>query len=579
MNGKLWKLPVRSSVAWAGLILTGCASSGLNSATGSFAREEQVVPSAVRRLSVPASPPAVIAAADAGHRRAAVATDPERLPNADAPEFIVAEMTETAGEVRLAAQAAPEFGASPLVPPPAPATDQNGIPGMALPSPTDDADDVLAEVPPPPPEGAMPLDLASALTLTAGQNPQIAFVQAQIREALAQLQSAEVLWLPSIRVGGNYNKHEGKIQDVGGAVFDTSRIGTYGGLGARGIGAGSPTFPGIVMQFDLADAVFQPRIATRFAQAREQRARATVNDELLDTALAYLNLLDALERQAIARETVENSEELADLTDAFARTGQGTEADADRAATNLAIQRNQLVREAEAVAVGSAQLAQQLSIDPAVLIVPSEPGVAPIHLVPVETPVQELVATALSNRPELAENQFLVAEAIQRLQREKYSPLLPSLFIGMDYGAMGGGFGNHIGNSGDRFDFDAVAFWEVQNLGLGEQAARNQARSVVEQTRFQQVQAMDQVARDVVEARAQVESRQRQIEVAETAVQAALNSYRRNLNRIREGQGLPIEVLQSLLALDQARREYLRAVVGYNESQFRLHRALGWPVR
>jgi outer membrane protein TolC len=86
------------------------------------------------------------------------------------------------------------------------------------------------------------------------------------------------------------------------------------------------------------------------------------------------------------------------------------------------------------------------------------------------------------------------------------------------------------------------------------------------------------VAREVVEAHAQVSARRRQIATAETAIQAAGNSYRRNVERIRNAQGLPIEVLQSIQALDQSRREYLRAVVDYNTAQFRLHRALGWPV-
>jgi outer membrane protein TolC len=51
------------------------------------------------------------------------------------------------------------------------------------------------------------------------------------------------------------------------------------------------------------------------------------------------------------------------------------------------------------------------------------------------------------------------------------------------------------------------------------------------------------------------------------------------MERIRAGAGLPIEVLQAIQALDQARREYLRAVADHNEAQFRLHRALGWPIR
>ena len=444
--------------------------------------------------------------------------------------------------------------------------------------PDENAATAAASVAPAGQPPVVPLDLSSALAMTGGRNPQIAFAQARIRESLAQLQAAEVLWLPTIRAGANFNKHEGKIQDVQGNVFDTSRIGTYGGLGVRGIGQGSPTYPGIIMQFDMVDAIYQPRIATRVAQAREQSARATLNDQLLDSALAYLDLLEALQRRAIAVETVRNAEELAELTDAFARSGQGTQADADRMAAALAVQRNQLTRAEEAVMVASARLAQQLSIDPTVPIDPQEPTVVPIDLAPAGAAPQQLVATALANRPELSESQMLVAEALERLGREKNAIWLPSIFLGMDYGAMGGGLGNHIGNSGDRWDFDAVAFWRVRNLGFGEEAARDQARSVVEQAQFRQVRVMDNIAREVVEAHTQVEARRRQIEVAESAITSAENSYRRNLQRIREGQGLPIEVLQSLLALDEARREYLRAVVDYNEAQFRLHRALGWTV-
>jgi outer membrane protein TolC len=99
----------------------------------------------------------------------------------------------------------------------------------------------------------------------------------------------------------------------------------------------------------------------------------------------------------------------------------------------------------------------------------------------------------------------------------------------------------------------------------------------VEQAQFREVAALDRVAREVVEAHAQVQSRQGQIATAQEGVQSAVASYDRNLDRIKNVQGLPIEALQAIQALTQARREYLRAIVGYNEAQFRLHRALGWP--
>jgi outer membrane protein TolC len=93
---------------------------------------------------------------------------------------------------------------------------------------------------------------------------------------------------------------------------------------------------------------------------------------------------------------------------------------------------------------------------------------------------------------------------------------------------------------------------------------------------LRQVAVLDRVSREVVEARAQAQSRQKQIDIARDAVRIAEESYAKNLERIENAQGLPIEVLQSIQALAQARREYLRAVTDYNLAQFALHRALGW---
>lgn len=297
---------------------------------------------------------------------------------------------------------------------------------------------------------AVPIDLGIALQLTSGQNPQVAFAQAQINEAYAQLQAAQVLWLPSIRFGASYNKHEGRIQDVAGNVFETSRIGGYAGLGIRGIGSGSPSFPGIAMHFKLSDAIYDPRIASRRTRARQSAASAVVNDELLESALAYINLLEALQVQAVAAQTVEHSEDLARVTADFARAGQGTQGDADRAAASRAVQRNRLIRAQSDIVIASARLSQQLSLDPGLLVMPQEPVLAPIDLSNADLPLPELVATGLTNRPELSASRLLVAEAAQRLRREVHSPWLPSLYLGMDYGGMGGGLGNEISNSSER---------------------------------------------------------------------------------------------------------------------------------
>jgi outer membrane protein TolC len=168
---------------------------------------------------------------------------------------------------------------------------------------------------------------------------------------------------------------------------------------------------------------------------------------------------------------------------------------------------------------------------------------------------------------------------VERLRRERNAPLIPSVLLGLSYGGNGGGVGSEINNFDDRMDFDAVAYWELRNLGLGEQAARNEAGARLEQARWRQVQVMDQVASEVAEAYAQVISRREQIELAQHAVAAARDSYRRNTERIQDALGLPIEALQAIQALDDAQRQYVRVVADYNRAQFRLHRALGCPIQ
>src|SRR5262249_57182773 len=89
---------------------------------------------------------------------------------------------------------------------------------------------------------------------------------------------------------------------------------------------------------------------------------------------------------------------------------------------------------------------------------------------------------------------------------------------------------------------------------------------------------MDRVSSEVSQTHAQVTSRRKQITIAERAVERALKSFQLNRSRIFEKQGLPIEVLQAIQSLSNTRREYLAAVVDYNEAQFRLYTALGQPA-
>lgn len=425
----------------------------------------------------------------------------------------------------------------------------------------------------------MPIDLPTALRLANAQNLQVALAREQIRQALARVDAAQTLWLPSIRGGLNYNRHDGAIQAVDGTQFNTSRAAFYSGLGAGIYGAGTPMVPGIYANFHLTDALFQPLAARQSAGARSRAAMAATNDALLNVSLAYLELLRAHEELAIAQGIQARVQTLADLTGHYARTGQGLQADADRLQTELMLRKNEVLRGVEACQVASARLAQLLHLDPTVILEPIEPAIVPLDLTPPEIPLSELVAQGLSRRPELAESRLLVAEAVTLLRRERLAPLLPSVLLGTSYGAMSAGINTNMAPGTGRLDADAVAYWELRNLGLGDRAARDGASSLVRQAQVKQLAVMDQVSREVTEASAQSQARRRQIEIARDGVQAAVESHQRNLDRIEAAKGLPIEALQSVQALANAQREYLRSLVDYDAAQFTLYRALGWPAR
>jgi outer membrane protein TolC len=434
------------------------------------------------------------------------------------------------------------------------------------------------KVPPIKETDVKPINLPTALALVAGQNPQVGFVQQRVQEALAQLQFAETLWVPTLRGGAGYNKHDGTLQNTAGPVLDVERNSVYTGFGSRAVGAGSPAFPGLSAFFDTGDAFFQPLIARRTAAARQHRVTATVNNLLLAAATAYVNLQLAVEQRRIANEILAELQRMADLTASFAKRGQGTLADADRAQTELNLQKNVLIRTNEAIRLASTRLAEMLSLGDGMQLRPIEPEILPVELVPDNAEIDALIQQALGNRPELHENTFEIAAACGRYEMERLSPFMPVVGAGMSYGGFGGGVANNVPNFNDRIDFDGWMFWELRNFGFGERAARNLAASQVHQLEFRRVFLSNRIRREVNEAYVRLISARSQVAQAEASVKSAQSSYSRNLQRIRNGQGLPLEVLQSINAFNNAKRDQLNAKANFNRAQFELYRALGWPI-
>jgi outer membrane protein TolC len=268
------------------------------------------------------------------------------------------------------------------------------------------------------------------------------------------------------------------------------------------------------------------------------------------------------------------------VTANFAATGQGRQADADRAASESQLLRAEGQRAEEAAAVAAAELAELLSTDPTTRVRPTDEFLAPVELVPPGARLEDLVRVAELNRPEVAARTATVAVTQIRLRQERVRPFVPLLWVGYSAGGFGGGSDQtdpRFGRFDGRTDLDVLAVWSLENAGLGNVAVQRQRRAEVRQALAGRVREIDRVRREVADAYALAAARLREMEAARRRVAAATEGSRLDLIRTRNLEGRPIEVLNSLTTLAAARQELIQAVTGYNLAQFQLFVALGRP--
>jgi outer membrane protein TolC len=443
--------------------------------------------------------------------------------------------------------------------------------------------------------GEAPIDLATAVRLAGAQNPELLRARERISEVTARQQLAAAQLLPNLNLGANADSHRGVLQQSNGNILQVHRDAVYFGLGANAVAAGTVNIPGLNYNLNVGEAWFNYLAARQRVSATAALAVADQNDVLLRVSLGYVDLLGAEGRRAVAARNRAEATEVARLTAEYANAGQGKKSDADRAAVELR-RRDADITQAEAdLLSASARVAQLLNLDPATRLKAVEGYVVPAPLVPDSVPLAELLAIALLQRPELAARRAEIQAAIYELSLAKVLPFSPNVILGFSAGGFGGGSnlvsspsgfvsgtGQRItaprfGDIGGRTDTDVVVYWTFRNLGVGNLAEVRGAQSRANQSRLHELETVNSVRAEVAQAHARVAARLIQIDAAEKAVRSSGEAYTQDLTRIKGGQGLPLELMDSLRLLGRARTEYLDAIVDYNRAQVQLWVSLGRP--
>ena len=85
----------------------------------------------------------------------------------------------------------------------------------------------------------------------------------------------------------------------------------------------------------------------------------------------------------------------------------------------------------------------------------------------------------------------------------------------------------------------------------------------------------DQIGAEFVAAVSDENGYREQIQVASEGDERARETCEMNLLKIREGEGLPLELIQAINSLVESLDAYVATVCDYNRPQFRLLRAIG----
>ncbi len=247
--------------------------------------------------------------------------------------------------------------------------------------------------------------------------------------------------------------------------------------------------------------------------------------------------------------------------------------------------------------VASADLIRILRLDPSAVIEPMEPPHLQVTLVGLDQPLQELIGIGLTNRPELASQQALVHQTLERIRQEKVRPFLPSVYLRgsstpvtgtLAGGFYGGGPNDSMSNFGAKLDIDLQVLWELKELGFGNHALVRQREAENEAARLELFRVQDTVAAQVAQVLAQARSAAARLTDAEAELKDAVETVDKNVQGLSQTRSVgnvlipvirPQEAIASIQVLAAAYTDYYGAVADYDRAQFRLYRALGRPAQ
>lgn len=433
---------------------------------------------------------------------------------------------------------------------------------------------VATTTPVPPPNAALPaaapdevpdvplqLDLRTAVTYAVENNFAIRQARERIKEQEGLIIEVKARALPSVTAIGDYTRND---EEISQAVPPNNQDWTIALQARQALYAGGA----------VKAALDSQKI---FRESALLDLRSVINNAILEVRTRFFNVLLARETIKVEEENVKLLKE--QLTNARNRFEAGSVSNFEvlRAEVELANAQPRLIRARNAFRTSVDELRQSLgyiNTTPENLRRMPE-FVGTLEFTPTAYDLQASLDTARINRPEL----LRAAKVVQAQERNidfARAGFKPSIDLVGSYGLYKDGRSDDFDDSRKGWTAGVQSTWAIFD-GRATSGRVAQARS---QFRQAGLSLNEQSLAVEVEVRRALSSLQEASELAEAAVKVvgqAEEALRLSDARYGAGSATQLDVLQTQVALTQARNNQLQANYSYNVAVANLRRAIGEP--
>ena len=410
------------------------------------------------------------------------------------------------------------------------------------------------------------LTLEKCIDLALSQNPFYLASQERTDAAQARVRQAAAQFFPSLSLQGQQNLSE-KVFVLEFPSF---------------IPGGRPTRMAIDFtrdyQFSLGFTLplfTVGRLTSGYRSAKlgymstQESARQTTNETVLNVKRGYYNYLLAKQLVGVTEEALSLAEKTLQNVKNMFDVGMSSRLDLLRVEVRAANLKPPVIQARNNVAVAELSLKTLLGLDVA----------QPVEVVgemtysPVNINLEESLAKALQNRPELSQVQYqkdIAAEMI-KIARADY---LPSIAISGNYSTWADRFVFTKNTWQDFYSFNLVLSIPIFN-GLQTPAKVAESKALIREIEFAEKGLVNNIKFEVQAAYLTIVNAQEALLSQEKNIDAAQESVRVAELNYSEGLITITDLGAAQVALSEARINYLRAIYEYDVSLAQLEKAVG----